>query len=87
MSLHVTIFGLGFSCFLRTVIVNLWKSDNPVSTVSIFINDLGKFVRIKCINDNFSGFYVWVGGCAWVHAWVVGCLGVHLLFGYAMFVI
>ena len=37
------------------VSVNLWKSDNPASTV-VLINNLGKFVQIKPIGDSLPGF-------------------------------
>ena len=41
--------------------MNLWKSDNPVSSVCVFINDLGQLVRIRSIHDGFSGFLKHVG--------------------------
>ena len=69
-SLYVTTNGFCFSwCILRTVIVNLWKSDKPVSKFYDFKNDLRKFSRSKSLHEGLSGFFkrVWslIKLCRW----------------------
>ena len=46
---------------MRTVSANLSKSYGPVCKVYGFKNDLGKFVRIKSIQNGYSGFSKHVG--------------------------
>ena len=41
---------------LMTVMVNLWWPDNPVSTVVLFLNIPGLFVRIRSIGLGLCGF-------------------------------
>lgn len=48
---------LDFDFFiLKMLRLNLWKANNPVSTVGVSINDLAKYVKTESIGDSFSGF-------------------------------
>ena len=56
---------------MRTVSVNLWKSNKPVSKVCDFKNDLGKFVRSKSIHDGLTRFLKHVGSLIKLCRWYV----------------
>ena len=44
-----------------TVTTNLWKSDKPVSITQEFWKLLGQFVKIRSMQEGFSGFLKHVG--------------------------
>ena len=54
------IFAFGFwKYFSRTVNDNLWKSDQHVSKVCVFISEFSKFVIIKLIHGGICIFIAW----------------------------
>ena len=44
-----------------TVTTSLWKSDNPVSIAQEFWKLLGQFVKMRYMQEGFSGFLKHVG--------------------------
>ena len=61
-------------CILKMVRLNLWKSNNPVSTGGVSINDLRNFVKTESIGDGLSGFSKHVRAFAKFWKWYIKVL-------------
>ena len=55
-------FCFGFwKCIFKTVKVNFWKYNKPISNVCVFIAEFKKFFNKKEIHDSLFGFLQYVG--------------------------